>query len=1034
MITGHFTRILNILKKWLSRLARRSASLFFVVLSSLRRFVAGHLKFGDRRLITRSSSGVLPRSQEDIGGEGSPICPSLLPPGQTGREATEEPPSPSDEPYTGSHPRNPRPLRKGTAIPPLDADPTTIGYTSATQTDGLHQGSVSSLHLSLHMEESSVKSKTFHKDGALQEFSSPGPSRLSGLHEVSTTHSRPRGYMDDAHSVNTTRTRSMRHLTPGMPYSQYASDSRVSVGSLTRSIAGSEVRQAAYRTHTGPVYSRPISVSSVVDVHHVHHGSPNTGSIPLDSSAQAVPLSDHGFDHHVHYTAPPGSNELPGQEVVMVYDGPPTCPIVTDNVRRADLSKGTLTSPTTTVRAMTMGPHEMNVPQGWTAFVHPEGVRYFVNQETRTFTEMNVCEPDICDDIEYFMQYLLGELEQTIGEGGLSLMKEVDLVVEPKCFDGESVVCCYYFANHRDRCLFWLDDFNPEHIISECKGIRSSSHLWFAIEAQYWCVPVKGSSAAFDVIEIKDHLSVVDKIKIHPTPPLPTTPQSMRRGHAAIVIGRIMYILTHNHFVNYHGEDCVRLNFEQSVHGWTYKPSPLMSKNCTKFLSTEVAHTARWNAFCSNFKGQLQDSNLLATVLLNANVGFLAINTVDRGGRDAIQLASYMSLVTSLGSIVLGLFFVSHSRTSGQNTAMEAAVFLGKLHNRKRGLERLAIIYSLPKALLIMAFFFAAFSTDWWTSGDITSRTIVGTVTLVILVMISNSIILTREGAKWSWRPTWRPCGDVVQGLSSRLADAWKQLMQLGQTDPTDNPRTHTDAVDLGTFVDFSAEADAQMRGTSRITTLPSSEIPGSDNHGNHPNSLSPPVRPPHPTASVDAPQQPHAGNFVLPSSDSRTNLGVLSGASSLQQIRENTQMVCQDQSTTEARCEPGCAPLCVHFDTLPSSASEGMVGTAANALRHSDALPTTATILSKHVLQSAAVATDTGAPTLPSSFGTEEREGVTYTKNVVEEPWELEHASPSTMPPPRIYARSATGDHFHHAPGAPQATLLETGHEIVEE
>jgi cytochrome bd-type quinol oxidase subunit 2 len=61
-----------------------------------------------------------------------------------------------------------------------------------------------------------------------------------------------------------------------------------------------------------------------------------------------------------------------------------------------------------------------------------------------------------------------------------------------------------------------------------------------------------------------------------------------------------------------------------------------------------------------------------ATVLLNANVGFLAINTVDKGGRNAIQMASYMSLVTSLGSIVLGLFFVSHDRTSGTNTATEA--------------------------------------------------------------------------------------------------------------------------------------------------------------------------------------------------------------------------------------------------------------------------------------------------------------------------------------------------------------------------
>ncbi|KAG1798697.1 uncharacterized protein BJ212DRAFT_1403404 [Suillus subaureus] len=33
-------------------------------------------------------------------------------------------------------------------------------------------------------------------------------------------------------------------------------------------------------------------------------------------------------------------------------------------------------------------------------------------------------------------------------------MRQVDLVVEPKNLDGDSVVCCYYFANHRDRCLF----------------------------------------------------------------------------------------------------------------------------------------------------------------------------------------------------------------------------------------------------------------------------------------------------------------------------------------------------------------------------------------------------------------------------------------------------------------------------------------------------------------------------------------------------------------------------------------------------
>ncbi|KAG1799727.1 uncharacterized protein HD556DRAFT_60543 [Suillus plorans] len=292
MIKGHLTHIFNILKKWLSRLARRPTGLFFVVLSSLYRFVPGHLKLGDRS--TRFRSGVLPRSQEVIKGEDSPICLSLLPPGQMEREAGEEPPLPSDDPYTRSHSRHPRPLRNSTAIPPSDANQTTIGYgVSASQTDGHYQGSVSSLHMSLHMEESSVKGEIPPKDGALEEPSGPGPSRLPGLHGISTTHERPRGYLNDASKVRTGKT--------------------------------------AYRKHTGQIKPHRRSAYSITDE------SANMGSVPLDSSAQAIPIVIPGqcLDHHVHYTAPPGNNEqVPASEVVIVYDGPQLSSMVPDDIRR----------------------------------------------------------------------------------------------------------------------------------------------------------------------------------------------------------------------------------------------------------------------------------------------------------------------------------------------------------------------------------------------------------------------------------------------------------------------------------------------------------------------------------------------------------------------------------------------------------------------------------------------------------------------------------------------------------------------------
>jgi len=104
----------------------------------------------------------------------------------------------------------------------------------------------------------------------------------------------------------------------------------------------------------------------------------------------------------------------------------------------------------------------------------------------RTFTEINVCDDEICKDVEYYMEYLLDQLklEEKYKESRLD-MSQIDLVIEPKAFKDNSVVCNYYFANHRDRCLFWLDEFDTEKfeeseeckVLTDCKGIESLSHI-----------------------------------------------------------------------------------------------------------------------------------------------------------------------------------------------------------------------------------------------------------------------------------------------------------------------------------------------------------------------------------------------------------------------------------------------------------------------------------------------------------------------------------------------------------------------------
>jgi len=60
-------------------------------------------------------------------------------------------------------------------------------------------------------------------------------------------------------------------------------------------------------------------------------------------------------------------------------------------------------------------------------------------------------------------------------------------------------------------------------------------------------------------------------------------------------------------------------------------------------------------------------------VLLNANVAFLAIPSVDPGEhvRTPAQLASYLSIIASVGSVVTGLLLLRQHRTKPQDSAEE---------------------------------------------------------------------------------------------------------------------------------------------------------------------------------------------------------------------------------------------------------------------------------------------------------------------------------------------------------------------------
>lgn len=65
-------------------------------------------------------------------------------------------------------------------------------------------------------------------------------------------------------------------------------------------------------------------------------------------------------------------------------------------------------------------------------------------------------------------------------------------------------------------------------------------------------------------------------------------------------------------------------------------------------------------------------------MLLSVNVGFLAIQSVDGGGGHSIsQVASYLSVISSFGSMLLGVKLARTSHTQGPDMVDNAVRVLG---------------------------------------------------------------------------------------------------------------------------------------------------------------------------------------------------------------------------------------------------------------------------------------------------------------------------------------------------------------------
>ncbi|KAL5522713.1 hypothetical protein ACEPAG_8731 [Sanghuangporus baumii] len=422
---------------------------------------------------------------------------------------------------------------------------------------------------------------------------------------------------------------------------------------------------------------------------------------------------------------------------------------------------------------------ELDVPY-WRHYIQPEGQLYFlrVSRRFHYLTEENLDHHPTLSEAELFINTF-----ERHAENYKSLPTNVEVV-----FELHKDYWSYYMVDLDHRRLFWIDECIVDDSVLPAKfGVEYREHFRYMFEFEYWQhidyfpnhrplqnglldellgillqqhIDVEtslSSTSGFDGDELKSMIGSVKKLRSLQTSEnvLPYVVQTS---------ARMMAVLANERFFNFFGFNGARLSPYQSVRGQSGKKrrSPLITLlSPVLFYAPEVHLVAlekvwvdniikvrHWRDFQRKIERDWEQFILYATVLVNANVAFLAIPSIisdDQGPgllTSPAGVVSQISIIASLASIIIGLLLVRQMRIGTKDSCEGYLAFIESRNHPQLGLETLAILYSLPYALLIwgMTTFLAsiAIACFYNMGGDITltMRIIYGIVWAFALIFI----------------------------------------------------------------------------------------------------------------------------------------------------------------------------------------------------------------------------------------------------------------------------------------------------------
>ncbi|KAG5220286.1 Vacuolar protein sorting-associated protein [Salix suchowensis] len=379
------------------------------------------------------------------------------------------------------------------------------------------------------------------------------------------------------------------------------------------------------------------------------------------------------------------------------------------------------------------------IPEGWTKYVHPDGCPYWYDTKR--------LEPDVelvVETVKYDWDedYRCGYYFVHHKSRSLFWLQEFD--VSYALWDAQANTSLSHVSNignfsattgshgrpserankYSDHRSCWYGTSAAGKDVHSCstdlQTSDTSNALFSADELQSFLGAIKISRREFNQFQV--HASLSDSAQGSSThlakDPLSSLVSDLQRmdsrypytpGYPGRLMSFTVSLLTNlvfvcsrflvrQRFANFWGEYGARLHREQSVHHPDGRPRTWLITLLSPIL---------FNAPDIHLRGLHLIFIDESAVLLAANVAFLAIQSVDNvkddPRRSPSQIASYLSTLTSVSSMIVGLLLVRQTRTKGRDTAKAAADYLRARQYRVVGHEPLAIMYSLPYAFLMWA-------------------------------------------------------------------------------------------------------------------------------------------------------------------------------------------------------------------------------------------------------------------------------------------------------------------------------------------